>query len=133
MHPAQTDPAGDGAERRGVYLRSSVPVDTIEMLVVRAKVVFVDGATHTELVIDVLELFDAVANLRVPLQLLVHDFFVLHPSVRLLIVDVVGSVFLLPHNAYKLDHSQKTEDRQTMLSLSQDGRQKGFEIKNTYS
>lgn len=94
------------------------------MLVVRAKVVFVDGATHTELVIDVLELFDAVANLRVPLQLLVHDFFVLHPSVRLLIVDVVGSVFLLPHNAYKLDHSQKTEDRrQTNYVVFEPGRE----------
>ena len=72
-----------------VKVGDSVPADPVNVFVVRAKIVFVDCATDTEFVVDVLELLDAVAHLRVPLQLLIDDFLVLHPSVRLLVVDVV--------------------------------------------
>lgn len=75
-------------------LKISVPVDSVKMLVVRPKIVFVDGAAHTELIIDVFKLFDAVTDLRVSFQFLVDDFLVLDPGVRLLVVDIVRSVFL---------------------------------------
>ena len=54
----------------------------------------IDRANDAELVIDVLELSDPVANPHTPFQTLVHNLVLLHPSDRRGIIHILRTVFL---------------------------------------
>ena len=55
----------------------------------------IDRANDAELVIDVLELGDSVANPHSSFQSLVHNLVFLHPCDRRRVVHILGTVFLL--------------------------------------
>jgi len=59
----------------------SFTIHAVIVLVVRAEVVFVDRAHYTKLVVDVLQSRDTVPHVNASLQLFVHNFFTLNPSV----------------------------------------------------
>lgn len=59
----------------------SFTIHAVIVLVVSAEVVFVDRAHYTKLVVDVLQRRDTVPYVNASLQLFVHNFFTLNPSV----------------------------------------------------
>ena len=60
----------------------------VDTLVIGPKIVFIDSANDAELIIDILERCDAITHMDASLQLLIDYIVSLHPSVRLLVVDI---------------------------------------------
>lgn len=61
----------------------------VDLFIIEAQVVSIDGADHTKLVIDVLKCGNPVPDVDATLQFFVDHVVALYPCVRLLIINVV--------------------------------------------